>query len=672
MYISKVIIRNFRVFDINGITATFKKGVNAVISENNCGKSALIDALRLAFSIASYHKDIYFNPSDFHIDALGIRSNEAFFDIYLDEVPRDLFEIWDPENNTKGEFHIRYYSIQAADGKEKIRYQSWGGPVEGNILSTETLEAIKVAYLGALRDAESELKPARYGKLANLFNSLVNTGEEKEGVLKIVKDANLAIEKQESVNQLQEIINKNLSVLEQDLLRQKVGIGLVEPKFESISASLRAWLRPRWIYISNDSPVLEKIKVLYHADEWVKVTDRSENGIYIDIWSFEGKTIDEEIEVALSSVLNQKFEITQNGLGYNNLLFMAAVLGDIESATSETLFSLLLVEEPEAHLHPQLQELVHSFFEKNSCKDNVQVIYTSHSPTLVSRIGIDKIVLLFENSHKIDCLPLSESNLDEKDRYYLERYLDVTKSQMLFAKGIIFVEGICESLILPCLAKLLDRPFDKYAVTVVNVGGVTFEPFAKLLSFTNYPQRKTIKAAIITDDDRCADKSKQEQYISKEVDFDCTQQELEAVISKLNTGTPSDRYNNVEELCRTAYIEFFGAKKTLEYALSLYESNVPYMLSAIIDTFPQVGKELFNRSEVSCDINEKATCIWLFIRERSQQKAAIAQALTRRIIDKKIIIKKAEGCYEESDCEIEFVIPEYMKNAIYAVTKGEH
>ncbi len=56
-----------------------KKVSNAVIGENNCGKSALVDALRLAFSATSYRKDTYFNLSDFHTDNRGIRSNEAIF-----------------------------------------------------------------------------------------------------------------------------------------------------------------------------------------------------------------------------------------------------------------------------------------------------------------------------------------------------------------------------------------------------------------------------------------------------------------------------------------------------------------------------------------------------------------------------------------------------------------
>lgn len=669
MYISKLIIRNFRVFDSEGITATFKKGVNAVIGENNCGKSALVDALRIAFSTNSYRKEIYFNLSDFHTDSRGIRSNEAFFDVYFEEVPADLFEIWNPEDNEKGEFHIKYYAVPLTDGKEKIRYQIWGGPVEGNNLSSETLESIQNAYLGALRDAQSELKPTRSGKLANLFGSIVNTDEAKEQVLVVVKQANANIEEQQSVNQLRNIINANLSVLEQDLLRQKVGVGLVEPKFESIAASLRVWLRPRWIYIRNDNQILQQLKDLYSEDEWNQATDSNAKGVFVDVWTTESKTLTEEIKEALSSELSKKFEIIQNGLGYNNLLFMAAVLGDIEATTAETLFNLLLVEEPEAHLHPQLQELVHSFFETNSNKDNVQVIYTSHSPTLISRIGIDKIVLLFENKHRIGCLSLSGSELNYNDKYYLERYLDVTKSQMLFAKGIIFVEGICEALILPCLAKMIDCPFDKYAVTVVNIDGVSFEPFSKLLCYANDPQRQTIKAAIITDDDRCTDKANQAQYISKDIDYDCSQPDLTAVVTKLSDGRPSDRYNKIVELCRTAHIGVFGAPKTLEYALALTEANIPYMLSAINDVHPQVGKVLFNQVGQLTSINEKATCVWLFMRERSRQKAEVAQALTKRITEKKILVKKADGSFDDSDCSWDFVVPEYIQNAIFSVTK---
>ncbi len=93
------------------------------------------------------------------------------------------------------------------------------------------------------------------------------------------------------------------------------------------------------------------------------------------------------------------------------------------------------------------------------------------------------------------------------------------------------------------------------------------------------------------------------------------------------------------------------------------------MLSAIIDAYPQAGKALFNQIEQLNDINAKAACVWLFMRERSRQKAEVAQALAKRITDKKIFIKWADGSFEDGDSGVEFEVPEYIQNAIFSVTK---
>lgn len=82
----------------------------------------------------------------------------------------------------------------------------------------------------------------------------------------------------------------------------------------------------------------------------------------------------------------------QNGLGYNNLLFISTVLGDMSLAQEDILLNLLLAEEPEAHLHPQLQSLIYQFFKEqieNSSK--LQIIFTTHSPTLTSQLKVDTI-----------------------------------------------------------------------------------------------------------------------------------------------------------------------------------------------------------------------------------------------------------------------------------------
>lgn len=64
IYISKISVRNYMIFNDIGTTAYFKKGINVIISENNYGKTAIINAIRIAFSTVPYKKDIYFNLSD--------------------------------------------------------------------------------------------------------------------------------------------------------------------------------------------------------------------------------------------------------------------------------------------------------------------------------------------------------------------------------------------------------------------------------------------------------------------------------------------------------------------------------------------------------------------------------------------------------------------------------
>lgn len=106
MFIQKMQIQNFRIFGDSGTDFLFDDGINVVIGENNTGKSALIDAIRIAFSCVLYKKDVFFNKSDFHVNASGERSTKAQIDVYLKDVPMNLIEICDPELAGCGEFHV--------------------------------------------------------------------------------------------------------------------------------------------------------------------------------------------------------------------------------------------------------------------------------------------------------------------------------------------------------------------------------------------------------------------------------------------------------------------------------------------------------------------------------------------------------------------------------------
>lgn len=541
MYLKRLDIKNFRVFDEEGVSLIFNQGVNAIIGENNSGKSSVIDAIRIAYSTVTYKKDIFFSKSDFHVNEDGTTADYAQFDVFLEDVPKRLVEIWNPqsESGKGGDFHIKFEKYIAPSGMEKVRSVYWGFGTEGNSLTTDTFEATDVVFLGALRDSENEMKPSKNSKLAQLLRNMVPEEEIRKELVQILTDANNSLLEKDQLIKTKTTINKNLAKIEQEFLNQQIDIGLVEPRFDSIASSLRAWLKPKWLLINKSDSVYEKATEYYQNHKEIKKMQADTRGIYFESSILEDQMdIDAEVSSRIKELANSSFELYQNGLGYNNLLFMSAVLGDMAIEKGGIYHNLLLIEEPEAHLHPQLQELVHSFLEDANRNDsNIQIIYTSHSPTLASKIDIENINLIYECGHEKFCLPFSEAKLNEDNKKYLQRYLDVTKSQMFFARGILFVEGISEAILIPEMAKALDRPLEKYAVELVNVDSVAFKPFVNLFSSE---QVKTCfkKVSIITDDDRCSKKNEKD-YISKDFDFDNVSSEI---VANLENGQPSDRY----------------------------------------------------------------------------------------------------------------------------------
>ncbi len=330
------------------------------------------------------------------------------------------------------------------------------------------------------------------------------------------------------------------------------------------------------------------------------------------------------------------------------------------SQTNDEVYSkIFLIEEPEAHLHPQLQQLLQSFFDKQ-CKliTNVQIIYTSHSPSLVSKADLDNLNILCEVENKIKCISLQDTNIVQKDnsettnnndKDYLLRYMDVTKSQLFFAKGVIFVEGISESLIINEIAKKMNKSLEDYCVELINIDGVAFEPFIKLLTLKEN-NSLYIKSAIITDDDRCTNKQDINTYISKEIDYDYTN--IAEISQKISSGTQSDRCDKIDEtISGLKGICVSKAKKTLEYELAI--SNQEIMLNILKEIHKTSGKNLEEIVNYLQSEDEKATTIWLFINSRPQDKAVIAQKLIEKISSS------------------EFKIPKYIEDAILYVTGDE-
>jgi putative ATP-dependent endonuclease of the OLD family len=165
---------------------------------------------------------------------------------------------------------------------------------------------------------------------------------------------------------------------------------------------------------------------------------------------------------------------------------------------------LLLIEEPEAHLHPQRQLRLMQFLQEQvgierPDKQKIQIIVTTHSPNLASAIKLDNLVLV--QAGKAFSLADGETALSGSDYRFLERFLDVTKANLFFARGVVIVEGDGENILLPALARLIGRDFGAHGVSIVNVGGTGLRRFARIFQRKRPEEDGTINVpvACVTD-----------------------------------------------------------------------------------------------------------------------------------------------------------------------------
>ena len=440
MWLRELTIRNFR--RIEELTINFHRGLCVIVGENNAGKTAIIDALRI----------MLFPSRDF--DAL--RLNEDDFRSGTDYAPIEISCTFS-DLKDEDEVHFQECLVDIGDGKFEIRLntriefnkttrrpnvRSWGGETEGGILPSNLFDRIASIYLKPLRDPESGLRPGRHSQVSRLIDCLTEEAQRAEFEA-IAKDANDKIRELKPVENARNDINAQMTSIAGEQLAQKTELIFSDPAFHRIIAGLQ--------------PEIEGLP------------------------------------------------FALNGLGYNNLIFTSATLGTLRRSAQFS-FRSILVEEPEAHLHPQLQILLLRHFVKVTAEhtgNEVQVIASSHSPILVSQAPIDSIVSIHECGGKVSAVSVSSIKMDEvpkedeKLKKKLQRFLDATRGELFFARRLLMVEGIAEALLLPVLTKITGGCLKESAVTVLNADGLNFNAFLPLFG----ENRLGFPVAILTDGD---------------------------------------------------------------------------------------------------------------------------------------------------------------------------
>ena len=456
MYIAELTIENFRCFGAGDakLTLSLRAGLTALVGENDTGKTAVIDALRLVLGTRDQE---YFRiqESDFHCPpGGGNRQSEIHIRCQfrgLTQRDKGAFAEYLTFVKDSGNHDAALYVnctakkiAGARSARHSISVQVRSGENgDGPSLDPEARSLLRATYLRPLRDAERAMTAGRGSRLSQI---LQHTKEIREVGEDFDPEANATDVEGLSVLGVGDYTSA--------LLRDRDGIKAARNRLNE------NYLAPLSFTGNRLTAAID-----------VNVAGDSETRL---------RQLLEKLELELRSPGGTD-AVPNRGLGSNNVLFMACEL--LLLGTEEDGFPLLLIEEPEAHLHPQRQLRLMQFLQKRAettRKDGqqIQVIVTTHSPNLASAIKLDNLVLL--ESGKAFPLHTDATQLDASDYRFLERFLDVTKANLFFARGVVIVEGDGENILIPVLARLIGRDFTEYGVSVVNVGGTGLRRFARI------------------------------------------------------------------------------------------------------------------------------------------------------------------------------------------------
>lgn len=452
MYISKLIIKNFRCFDGSGKVINLKRGLNVLVGENDSGKTAIIDAIRIILGTTDQNH-YRFDITDFYGENqdLEISIMCEFSDLTLDESAAFMECL--TINNNKVKLNLNYtYKYVKKPQLHLVSDVSSGIACDGPAPSSLARDLLRVTYLRPLRDSYLNMQSGRGSRLSQI---LYNVADLNEGVKEYSDGIDLA---ELSITGIADLSNK--------LLKN-------HQKLKNV--------------IDEINETLDK-KLLLNGDS-VSTSFEVSNS-----------NIDENRQ--LSSILEKLDLIAANennagrvGLGTSNILSIACEL--LLNKTSTTKF--LLIEEPEAHIHAQRQLRLMQSIEEEIKKTNQQVIITTHSPLLASVIDLHNVIIVRKSNAY--SLGSEYTLLDVDDYYYLQKYLDATKANLFFSKSVIIVEGPSEELLLPTIAKILGKDLTVNGVSIVNARGISYNRFAGIFKRKNESETIGIKVACLTDRD---------------------------------------------------------------------------------------------------------------------------------------------------------------------------
>ena len=275
-------------------------------------------------------------------------------------------------------------------------------------------------------------------------------------------------------------------------------ISLLKNKGKSIDIDDSSAISEQICELNSQIGDLEEVKEVSSGIK--EILDKSIGKTYAPIIEIKSELPD-DIERLLQSLKlwvgdqedsNYTGHIREIGLGGANLIYLSLKLLEYEQKQSQDIFAhFLLIEEPEAHIHTHIQKTLFD----NIDYENTQIIFSTHSTHISAASKISSMNILGKERQASKVFqPKSGLELDQIGK--IERYLDAIRSTLLFAKGVILVEGDAELILIPEMVKIVfGISLDEIGVSIIKMGSAFFEHIALLF----HDERVQRHCAIITD-----------------------------------------------------------------------------------------------------------------------------------------------------------------------------
>ena len=506
MYISNIKIRNYKNFYKESVD--FKKTITTVIGENGTGKTNLFNAIRLLIDNNYRH---FFHEDEFSYELNNIKGYWIIISLRFSDVPNPIEEPEAAEFNPKNGEAIyslifrpkkiirnqlynlseKFYGEVDEAGKIKIKME-----IEDYINSISIMSDYEIIKTVGLKF--EFLKDDEYIKVIGDFDSYSFPNpddiQEDKSIIGDIQKSNindyLNVTFIPAIRDVNSELTKNGNFLENILNNISNEIDEnkwngVKTKFEEINSELKSIEEYTKFTKKVVDLMQDTVGTVYSSDMFLDVTLPEDKKYLIKYFSLKGRIDDHDLSLYSKS------------LGENNIIYFALKLlqSTYRDGHSKKLLNLIIIEEPEAHLHKHLQQ---TFLEGMKMNSDFQIMISTHSVHISESSKVSSMVVLGNSNEKKNEIYNPINGLSVENVKYIERYLDATRSPILFSKNVILVEGSAELIFISNILKIkYDFDLNSYGISLISMDNCFFDK----ISIKKKKNRLRKKCSILTDED---------------------------------------------------------------------------------------------------------------------------------------------------------------------------